>query len=264
MEYAIFKYRSQLFPFISESIRFIVCKDTCTFESIEVTHTTTFLHPPDITFHIRLTFRQFFNTVDVSGDIERSIPLPIFRTNNITGNGYFKTAVTHFTDIGLHICKTGLFRQLVVCQQTICIFIIVIGSDCQTAIPEIQVQTKVELFSFLPFQIVLADAGRNNSSHSIVDRIRRIRVDIVIVSNRFVTCNTETCSDLAIFEKLLREFHKLLVRETPSHRYGREITPFVFFGKTRRTITPHNGIEQVSSFIIISHASKNGSHRVIT
>ena len=263
MEYTIFKHRSQLLPFICKSIRFVISKDTGTFKSIEVTYATAFLHPPDITFHICLTFRQLLNTVDVSGDIERSIPLPVLRADNITGNSYFKASVTHFTDIGFHICKTGFFRQLVVCQQTVCIFIVIIGSDCQTAIPEIQVQTKVELFSFLPFQIVFTDTSRNNATHSVINRIRRIRVDIVVVADCFVTRDTETCTDLTIFEKLFRKFHEFLIREAPSHRYGREITPFVLFGKTRRTVTTHNGIEQISSFIIISHTGKNGSHRVI-
>ena len=43
LEYTILKHRSQLFPFISESIRFVVCKDTGAFKSVEVTHTATFL-----------------------------------------------------------------------------------------------------------------------------------------------------------------------------------------------------------------------------
>ena len=217
MEYTIFKHRSQLFPFICKSIRFVISKDTGTFKSIEVTYTAAFLHPPDITFHICLTFRQFLNAVDISGDIERSIPLPVLCADNITGNGNFKTAVAHLTDVCLHICKTGFFRQLVVCQQTVCIFIVVISSDCQTAIPEIQVQTKVELFGFLPFQIVFTDTSRNNATHSVIDRIRRIRINIIIVSDCFVTCDTVTYTNLTIFQEFLRELHEFFIRETPSH-----------------------------------------------
>ena len=217
MEYTIFKHRSQLLPFICKSIRFVISKDTGTFKSIEVTYATAFLHPPDITFHICLTFRQFLNAVDISGDIERSIPLPVLCADNITGNGNFKTAVAHLTDVCLHICKTGFFRQLVVCQQTVCIFIVVISSDCQTAIPEIQVQTKVELFGFLPFQIVFTDTSRNNATHSVIDRIRRIRINIIIVSDRLITGDTITYTNLTIFQEFLRELHEFLIRETPSH-----------------------------------------------
>ena len=217
MEYTIFKHRSQLLPFICKSIRFVISKDTGTFKSIEVTYATAFLHPPDITFHICLTFRQFLNAVDISGDIERSIPLPVLCADNITGNGNFKTAVAHLTDVCLHICKTGFFRQLVVCQQTVCKFIVVISSDCQTAIPEIQVQTKVELFGFLPFQIVFTDTSRNNATHSVIDRIRRIRINIIIVSDRLITGDTITYTNLTIFQEFLRELHEFFIRETPSH-----------------------------------------------
>ena len=65
-------------------------------------------------------------------------------------------------------------------------------------------------------------------------------------------------AELSLIEKLTGPSHEFLLRESPSHRGGREESPAIFFTETRGSIRPEVAVEQIFTTITVTQAAEAG------